>query len=150
MFSQNNNNNKEGRNNLSSNYKFMSEINITPFVDVMLVLLVIFMVTAPMLEHGIKVHLPAAAAHAIKSPEKTIVVSINGSREVYINALKVGLPTLTSKLRAIYKNRTNKEIFLKADSSIPYGVVIRVMAAVKMAGISKIGMVTKNPILIKR
>ncbi len=150
MFAQNNNNNKEGRNNLSSNYKFMSEINITPFVDVMLVLLVIFMVTAPMLEHGIKVHLPTAAAHAIKSPEKTIVVSINGSREVYINALKVGLPTLTSKLRAIYKNRTDKEIFLKADSSIPYGVVIRVMAAVKMAGISKIGMVTKNPILIKR
>jgi biopolymer transport protein TolR len=142
-----NNNNREEKNNLSSNYKFMAEINITPFVDVMLVLLVIFMVTAPMLEHGIKVHLPTASARAIKSPEKTIVVSINRSQDIYINTLKVSLSTLTSKLRAIYKNRTDKEIFLKADSSIPYGEVIRVMAAVKMAGISKIGMVTKNPVL---
>jgi biopolymer transport protein TolR len=123
----------------------MSEINITPFVDVMLVLLVIFMVTAPMLEHGIKVHLPSAAAHAINSPEKTIVVSITSSRTVYINTLRVSMPILTDKLRSIYKYRHNKEIFLKADSSIPYGFVIRVMAAVKRAGISKIGMVTHNP-----
>lgn len=136
---------RDDKRGLSSNYKFMSEINITPFVDVMLVLLVIFMVTAPILEHGMKVHLPSAAAHAINSPEKTIVVSITSSRAVYINTLRVSMPILTNKLRAIYKYRHNKEIFLKADSSITYGFVISVMAAVKRAGISKIGMVTRNP-----
>jgi biopolymer transport protein TolR len=127
-----------------SGYRLMSDINITPFVDVMLVLLVIFMVTAPILVHGIKVNLPSAAAHALKAPEKTIVVAVKSDRSVYINKYRVGMAALTQKLAAIYKNRKDKQIFLKASSSLPYGYVIKIMAAIKNAGITKIGMVTAN------
>lgn len=136
--------NKGDKRGFSSGYKLMSDINITPFVDVMLVLLVIFMVTAPILVHGIKVHLPSASAQALKAPEKTIVVSVTSSREVYINHLRVSFPLLTQKLRVLYKNRRDKQIFLKASSSLSYGYVIRIMAAIKDAGITKIGMVTAN------
>ena len=138
-------NDKDDKRNAVSGYRLMSEINITPFVDVMLVLLVIFMVTAPILVHGIKVNLPSAAARALKAPEKTIVVSVTSGRDIYINKYAVGLPDLTRKLTAIYKNRSDKQVFLKASSSLPYGYVISVMAAIKDAGISKIGMVTANP-----
>ncbi len=138
-------NEKDDKSAFSFGYKFMSEINITPFVDVMLVLLVIFMVTAPILVHGIKVHLPSAAAHAINAPKRTIVVSVTSSKVVYINTMRISLASLTKKLTAIYRYRHNKQIFLKADSSVPYGFVIRVMAAVKAAGIGKIGIVTSNP-----
>ena len=135
---------RDDKKSFSSGYKLMSDINITPFVDVMLVLLVIFMVTAPILVHGIKVHLPAAKARALKAPEKTIVVSVTSGREVYINNLRVSLPLLTKKLNILYRNRRNKQIFLKASSALPYGYVIRIMAAIKDAGITKIGMVTAN------
>lgn len=143
-------NDKDDRRGTGSNYRLMSEINITPFVDVMLVLLVIFMVTAPMLVHGINVNLPSAAARALKAPEKTIVVSVTSGRVIYINKYEVGMNELTRKLAAIYKNRSDKQIFLKASSSIPYGYVVSVMAAIKEAGISKIGMVTANPKLAGR
>ncbi len=135
---------RDDKKSFSSGYKLMSDINITPFVDVMLVLLVIFMVTAPILVHGIKVHLPAAHARALKAPEKTIVVSVTSGREVYINSLRVSLPLLTQKLNILYRNRRDKQIFLKASSALPYGYVIRIMAAIKDAGITKIGMVTAN------
>ena len=141
---------KEDKRSGVSGYRLMSEINITPFVDVMLVLLVIFMVTAPILVHGIRVNLPTAAAHALKAPEKTIVVAVKSDKDVYINKFRVGLPVLTEKLAAIYKHRNDKQIFLKASSSLPYGYVIRVMAAIKDAGITKIGMVTANPVLAGR
>lgn len=135
---------KDNKRGLSSGHKLMSDINITPFVDVMLVLLVIFMVTAPILVHGIKVHLPAAKARALKAPEKTIVVSVTSNKEVYINNFRVSLSVLTQKLRVLYKNRRDKQVFLKASSALSYGDVIRVMAAIKDAGITKIGMVTAN------
>ena len=111
---------KEDKRSGVSSYRLMSEINITPFVDVMLVLLVIFMVTAPILVHGIRVHLPSAAAHALKAPEKTIVVAVRSDRNIYINKFRVGLPVLTEKLAAIYKHRKDKQIFLKASSSLSY------------------------------
>ena len=136
---------KDDKKSGGTGYRLMSEINITPFVDVMLVLLVIFMVTAPILVHGIHVNLPSAAAHALKAPEKTIVVAVTSNRAVYINKFKVGLPVLTEKLAAIYKHRKDKQIFLKVSSSLPYGYVIKIMAAIKDAGITKIGMVTANP-----
>ncbi len=141
---------KEDRRSGVSSYRLMSEINITPFVDVMLVLLVIFMVTAPILVHGIRVRLPSAAARALKAPEKTIVVSVNSGRAVYINKFRVSLSVLTRKLSAIYEHRTDKQVFLKASSSLPYGYVIKVMAAIKDAGITKIGMVTANPKLAEK
>lgn len=141
---------KDDKKTWTSGYKLMSEINITPFVDVMLVLLVIFMVTAPILVHGIKVNLPSAGAHALRAPEKTIVVSVKSNRDVYINKFRVSLPVLTQKLTAIYKRRKDKQIFLKASSSLSYGYVIRIMAAIKDAGIVKIGMVTAHPKLAGR
>lgn len=136
---------KDNKRDFSSGYKLMSDINITPFVDVMLVLLVIFMVTAPILVHGIKVNLPSASARALKAPEKTIVVSITSGKEIYINSFRVNLTVLTQKLKILYRHRSNKQIFLKASSSLSYGYVIRIMAAMKDAGITKIGMVTANP-----
>ncbi|MCL4542663.1 MAG: biopolymer transporter ExbD [Deltaproteobacteria bacterium] len=136
--------NRDDRKGFSLERKLMSDINITPFVDVMLVLLVIFMVTAPILVHGIKVHLPSASARALKAPEKTIVVSVASGRELYINDLRVSPTLLTQKLKVLYKNRRDKQVFLKASSSLPYGYIIRIMAAIKDAGITKIGMVTAN------
>lgn len=135
---------KEDRNGFSFDYKLMSDINITPFVDVMLVLLVIFMVTAPILVHGINVHLPKAKTRALRAPEKTVVVSVTRRRIIYINRRRVNFLVLTEKLRIMYKNRENKQVFLKASSFISYGYVMRVMTAIKDAGITKIGMVTAN------
>lgn len=135
---------KDDKRNILPGYRLMSDINITPFVDVMLVLLVIFMVTAPILVHGIKVNIPSASARALSAPEKTIVVSVDSEKRIYINDYRVNIYALTKKLRAIYKNRSNKQVFLKASSYLSYGYVISVMAAIKDAGITKIGMVTAN------
>ncbi len=135
---------KEGRRGFSFDFKLMSDINITPFVDVMLVLLVIFMVTAPMLVHGINVHLPVAKTRTLRAPEKTIVISVTSNRRIYVNSSRVGFSILTRKLRVLYKGRKDKQIFLKASSVISYGYVMRIMTAIKDAGITKIGMVTAN------
>lgn len=123
----------------------LSDINVTPLVDVMLVLLIIFMVTAPMMQQGIQVNLPKAKARALDASEGKIVVTVTGDREVYINRNRFPLEALEEKLRAIYRFRGNKDIYLKADASVPYGLVIRVMSEIKSAGIDQIGMVTAPP-----
>ncbi len=124
----------------------LSEINVTPFVDVMLVLLVIFMVTAPLLQQGIDVNLPKARGKDLPPEERiTLVIKRNGI--IYMNDNQVTLPEMRKKLEAI--SALNPNVFLKADKDVPYGFVVEVMADVKAAGIEKLGMVTEPKIALK-
>ncbi len=116
----------------------LSEINITPFVDVMLVLLIIFMVTAPLLQQGIDINLPQAKGREL-SPAERIVVTIKKDGRIYVDKTSVTLKSLTAKL----SGNTNKEVFLKADRDVPYGVVVAVMGELREIGIERLGMVTE-------
>lgn len=123
----------------------ISQINVTPFVDVMLVLLVIFMVTAPILQQGVQVNLPEAKAGAIAGKEEPLVVSITKKGQVYLNDNRIKLAELKLKLQAIRRVQKGKEVFLRADKSVPYGVVMKAIATIKEAGIVKLGMITQPP-----
>lgn len=119
----------------------LSDINVTPFVDVMLVLLVIFMVTAPMFSQGLPVNLPQAAAPALTS-EQPLVVSINPKQEVYLGDRQVGLENLKVALAGEKRGDKMPEVLLKSDQSVPYGLVVQVMSSLKAAGVEKLGIVT--------
>jgi len=120
----------------------MSEINVTPMVDVMLVLLIIFMVTAPLIQQGVKVNLPETRAAPVESNEKKLVLSIDASRRVFLGDVEIPLDDLEEKLKANAKAQADKEIYLHADKTLPYGVVVEVMAAAQRAGIGNLGMIT--------
>ncbi len=125
--------------------QFVSQINVTPLVDVMLVLLVIFMVTAPIIQQGVAVTLPKVKAQALAGKEDQFVVSITKPGEIYLNDAKLSAAELTDKLKAISQERPDREVFIRADDQVPYGDVIRTMAAIKAAGIENVGMVTEMP-----
>ena len=122
--------------------RLMSDINVTPFVDVMLVLLVIFMVTAPMMMQGVDVALPEATAKPLVAQKDNLVVTIDKDHQVHINDYAVESDFLRDKLRKILENRTDREVYFRADKGVPYGVVVQVMAEIKAAGVEKLGMVT--------
>lgn len=122
--------------------RLMSDINVTPFVDVMLVLLIIFMVTAPMMMEGINVSLPEASSKPLVLEKKPLLISINSDNKVFINDFNVTVDHLGEKLTKILDGKTNREVFLKADKNISYGMVVRVMSEIKGAGIENLGMVT--------
>ena len=130
-------------NQKSNNRSFMSDINVTPLVDVMLVLLIIFMVTAPMLMQGVEVNLPQTTTRHIKTQEDPLVLSVNKQREIFVEKHRIKLDDLEIKIKKIFQNRKDKEIILRADKDVPYGFVIKVIAKVKQAGIDKLGMVTE-------
>ena len=121
----------------------ISDINVTPLVDVMLVLLIIFMVTAPMMMQGVKVDLPRTESKNIKSEEDPLILTITREKSIFIEEYKVDYKNLRGKLEKIFANRAGKEILLQADKDVPYGFVMEVMAQVKEAGITKVGMITK-------
>lgn len=121
----------------------MSDINVTPLVDVMLVLLIIFMATAPMMRQGVKVNLPETESRNIKSKDEPLILSITKKRHVYIENYKIEFDKLNTKLKKIFFHRKEKEILLEADKDVPYGFVIKVMSQVKAAGITKVGMITE-------
>lgn len=125
--------------------QFVSQINVTPLVDVMLVLLVIFMVTAPIIQQGVEVSLPKVKAAALPGKEQQFVVSITRENGIYLNDAKITPAELTGKLRAISQERPDREVFIRADEQVSYGEVIRTMAAIKAAGIENVGMVTEMP-----
>ncbi|UCD81792.1 MAG: protein TolR [Desulfobacterales bacterium] len=129
--------------------ELMSEINVTPFVDVMLVLLIIFMVTAPMMIQGLDVDLPEATAKPLNSEKEHLVITINKDQQVYINDFQVTVESLQEKLRKIVQGRQDRDVYLKADKSIPYGIVVQVMAEIKAAGVEQLGMITE-PALIEK
>ena len=122
------------------NRTVLSEINVTPFVDVMLVLLVIFMVTAPLLQQGVDVNLPKAKGKDLPSDERISLV-IKRNRTIYMNDTPISMQEMRQKLEAI--SRLNPNVFLKADKDVPYGLVVEVMGEIKEAGIEKLGMVTE-------
>jgi biopolymer transport protein TolR len=120
----------------------ISEINVTPFVDVMLVLLVIFMVTAPMMVQGIEVALPEAKGQEVSKIEEKITVNIRRNKSIYLGEVKVSLGQLKEKLSANDKLKRNKEVLLHADKNLPYGLIVEVMSVLKEAGAESIGMIT--------
>ena len=123
--------------------RMLSEINVTPFVDVMLVLLVIFMVTAPMMQAGFDVDLPQVKAATLATKEQPLILSISKDKKIKIQTFEVTLDRLEPKLKLIYESRRDKEIYLKADKTVPYGFVTAVMAAVREAGFERLGMITE-------
>jgi biopolymer transport protein TolR len=124
----------------------ISQINVVPLVDVMLVLLVIFMVTAPILQQGVSVQLPQAKAGGLSGEEDQLVVTIDKKGVVYLNDNAIPIDQLGPKLEAVVRLKPDKQVFLRADRSVPYGEVVRVMAAVKSAGVLGLGMITELPI----
>ncbi|MCD6188321.1 MAG: protein TolR [Desulfuromusa sp.] len=125
----------------------MSEINVTPFVDVMLVLLIIFMVTAPMLDQGVEVDLPEVAeAPGLPVQQEPLVITLQKNGQISIGKAKINqLSKLGPVIQQALKGKPEREVFLEADENVPYGRVVKVMAAVKKAGVEKLGMVTRLP-----
>ena len=126
----------------SGSDRLMSDINVTPFVDVMLVLLIIFMVTAPMMVQGVDVALPEVSAKPMTSENENLTVTIDREANIYINDFQVRMDFLKEKLEKILAGQTDREVFFRADKDVPYGIVVGVMAEIKAAGVEKLGMVT--------
>ncbi len=126
----------------SRNRTSMSEINVTPLVDVMLVLLIIFMVTAPMMQQGIEIDLPETAASGMETSDEPFILAIQDNNKLYIGNEEVLMAGLRTKLKAIFATRKNKQIYLKADKKVNYELVAKALAEVRAAGIYNIGLVT--------
>jgi len=121
----------------------MSEINVTPFVDVMLVLLVIFMVTAPLLTVGVQVDLPESAADSLSEDQEPLTLSINSKGEVFIQEYQVEFEKIVPKILAISNNRTDTRIYVRGDRSINYGRVLEIMGMLSGAGFSKLALISE-------
>ena len=123
----------------------LSEINVTPFVDVMLVLLIIFMVTAPLMTQGIELDLPRVRGETlIEDDEYPLVLEIDAEGRLYLNEHEFTLSEIEAKLPAIYAQRSKKELFIRADGAVTWDYLAQVMAAARLAGIPKVGMVTET------
>ncbi len=132
----------------SRHRRFLAEINVIPLVDVVLVLLVIFMVTAPMLYRGMDIKLPTSATNTIK-PEMRAVLTIEKDQRLYLDKDPVSVAQLEQKLKVLKQQNNEVSVYLRADRDVPYGVVVQVMDGVKRAGIEKLGMVT-DPVAPER
>jgi biopolymer transport protein TolR len=121
----------------------LSEINVTPFVDVMLVLLIIFMVTAPMMQQGIDVDLPETTTQPLRLQDEPLILTVKADGKVFLGRVEVPEKELQAKLAAILEGLDGKEIFLRADKKAPYGMVVKALAAARAAGATKLGMVTE-------
>lgn len=130
----------------SSHTTALSEINITPLVDVILVLLIIFMVTAPLLSQGLDVQLPVASAPALERTEQDVVMTINKDGLVYLQDEKnpYRLEELQEKVTAIFERREKKQILIRADQNVSYGTVVKAISLIKEAGIERVGMITEE------
>jgi biopolymer transport protein TolR len=123
----------------------ISQINVTPLVDVMLVLLIIFMVTAPIIQQGVHVDLPEVSAGPLAGSEEQLVVNLAKGGQVYLNDTPMTDGQLTEKLRAIATARPDRQLYVRADRAVAYGDVMQVMAAIREAGLVRIGLVTEPP-----
>lgn len=120
----------------------VSEINVTPMVDVMLVLLIIFMVTAPMMTQGLEVDLPETTAQSLKQAEEPVIVTLDKNGKIMIGKIDVSQAMFKQQLEKQYGKQTDQPIYLKADKQVPYGLVASLMADIKDAGFDKLGMIT--------
>ena len=126
-------------------YRAMSEINVTPFVDVMLVLLVVFMITAPLMSVGVPVELPKSEAASINTPDEPLVVSINARAEIFIQETPVLLENLSARLAAVTGANPDTRIYVRGDKSIDYGKVMEVMGRISAAGYNKVSLLAELP-----
>jgi len=132
--------------NSSSSRQPMSEINVTPFVDVMLVLLIIFMVTAPMMQQGVDVNLPqTSSTGAITMDEKDVVVTIDAQKNIFVGEKKINQDQLKDVLDAVFDSKENRVAYLRSDQKVDYGFVVEVMGALKNAGVEHVGLATEDP-----
>ncbi len=125
--------------------RLVSDINVTPLVDVMLVLLIIFMITAPMMTQGLKVDLPETTSKSLRQEEKPLVVTIDKAGEISINNVPQVRALMIQELEKNYAANKDQPIFLRADKNVAYGIVVGVMTDIKTVGFDKIGMITKPP-----
>jgi biopolymer transport protein TolR len=125
-----------------SSNQFMSEINVTPLVDVMLVLLIIFMVSAPMMTQGVDVSLPETSSKSLPTDNDSLTITIKKNGEIFINTYQVTINALQEKLKIILDGQMKKQVYMRADKNVAYGLVVRVMSEVKNAGVQKLGMIT--------
>ena len=123
----------------------MSEINVTPFVDVMLVLLVVFMITAPLLTVGVPVDLPKTAASRMVGQDEPLVITVRADGKVYIQDTEIELPRLIPRLAAITENKKDTRIFVRGDKAVAYGLVMQVMGSVNLAGFDRVALITQMP-----
>jgi biopolymer transport protein TolR len=121
----------------------LSEINIIPLVDVMLVLLIIFMIAAPMMQQGLPIDLPKVTARPLPSKEDVQIMTITKGREIVLNEKKLDLKDLKAGIELLFANKSDKEIFLKADAAVPYGFIVSCMGIIREAGVEKVNIVTK-------
>lgn len=131
-----------GQNSSNKSRATLSEINVTPLVDVMLVLLIMFMVTTPLMQQGIDVDLPKTASTGVEPQENPFVLVINSQKEISAADTKISATELRSKLKSIFETRKDKQLYLQADKKVDYGFVAEVMAEIRAAGIYNIGLVT--------
>ena len=134
-----------GRRNRRGSYVPMSEINVTPMVDVMLVLLVVFMVSAPLMTVGVPVDLPKTDAPQMVGQDEPLVVSVNEKGEVFLQETKITLEQLAPRLVAITQNKKDTRIFVRGDKAIAYGQVMEVMGTVNLAGFTRVALLTQLP-----
>jgi len=122
----------------------LSEINVTPFVDVMLVLLIIFMVTAPMMQQGVDVELPKTTTQPMKVRDEPLILTIKKDGRLFLGKQEIPQAELQKKLEVIFEGMDGKDLYLRADQAVPYGTVAKAMAAAREAGVTKLGMVTEH------
>lgn len=127
----------------NNRHHVMSEINVTPLVDVMLVLLIIFMITTPLLEQGIPVDLPQTKTTSLEPTETQMLIEITKNQDIFLEKQKHSPRTLEKALVQMLKKSRRREVFIRADRSVPYGFVAKVMAVVKSSGITRLGLVTE-------
>jgi biopolymer transport protein TolR len=127
----------------SGRRRAMSDINVTPFVDVMLVLLIIFMVTAPMMQQGVDVNLPETTTQPLRVKDDPLILTVKKGGEYFLGRKEVSLEELVPRLEALFEARGSKDVYLRADRSAPYGVVVKAMAAAREAGSTRLGVVTE-------
>jgi biopolymer transport protein TolR len=121
----------------------LAEINIIPLVDVMLVLLIIFMITAPMMQHGMNIDIPKVTTRPLPTKDEPQILSITSDKQLVLNEKKLDAKDLKTAIQLLFTNKTNKELYLRADKNVPYGFVVTCMGVVREAGIEKINIVTK-------
>lgn len=120
----------------------LSEINVTPLVDVMLVLLIIFMITAPMMQQGLEVELPETSNSGVSTTDEPFIIVINKDKSISFGDTRVPLTEMQKKLRAIFQTRKNKQVYIQADKAVDYGTVAQAMGEVRAAGIYSVGLIT--------
>ena len=138
---------RNGRSQLRGRYRPLSEINVTPLVDVMLVLLIIFMVTAPLMTSGVSVDLPKTDAKPLNTDSQPLAVTIDQGGKIFLQDQEVQLPELVTKLQAIAENNQDRRIFVRGDKDLAYGRIMEVMGTITQGGFTKVALLAEQPIV---